>query len=109
MVSAGLHRLTIAASALLVVVVCCGANTEEPSPVWERLAPTQRAKVLAALAAFVILGLALMFLAWLGAKATRRYMNREAMVRKRPPVATPLREKDWANKPLTPPLDDETP
>lgn len=75
-------------------------------PVLERLDPARRAKVLAAIAGLVILGLGLMALAWLGAKATRRYMNREPVLREKPPAGTPVREKDWTEKPLGSPFDE---
>lgn len=74
--------------------------------VLQRLDPPRRAKVLAAIAGLIILGLGMMFLAWLGAKATRRYMNREPILRQRPPTGTPVREKDWAEKPLGKPFDE---
>ncbi len=91
-----------------VVALFAGAEAEaEPNPVWQRLDPLQKAKVLAALAGFVILGIALMFLAWLGAKATRRYMNREPRLLKPPPPGTPIREKDWAEKPLASPFEED--
>lgn len=85
------------------------AVTERPRrrPLLERIGPQRRAKVLSALAGLVILGLGMIFLTWLGARATRRYMNREPILRQKPPDATPLREKDWAEKPLGSPFDEE--
>lgn len=74
--------------------------------VLQRMDPPRRAKVLAAIAGLIILGLGMMLLAWLGAKATRRYMNREPILRQRPPTSTPVREKDWAEKPLGRPSDE---
>lgn len=98
---------------LLMLVWLCAttqevlANAPMPAkPVLERLDPARRAKVLAAVAALIILGIGLMFLAWLGAKATRRYMNREPILREKPPTGTPIREKDWAEKPLSSPLEE---
>lgn len=76
-------------------------------PLLERIGPQRRAKVLSALAALVILGLAMIFLAWLGARATRRYMNREPILRQKPPSGTPIRETDWADKPLGSPFEEE--
>lgn len=76
-------------------------------PVLEQLDPARKAKVLAAIAGLIILGLGMMLLAWLGAKATRRYMNREPLIKEKPPAGTtPIREKDWAEKPLANPLDE---
>ena len=75
-------------------------------PVLEQLDPARRAKVLAAIAGLIILGLGMMLLAWLGAKATRRYMNREPLIKHKPPAGTPVREKDWADKPLGSPFEE---
>lgn len=88
-----------------LALLLAGADGK-PGPVWQRLDPALRAKLLAALAAFVILGIALMFLAWLGARATRRYMAREPLSQQRSQAITPIREKDWADKPIIePPAD----
>jgi hypothetical protein len=77
------------------------ANAPPPTKTaLERLDPERRAKVLAALAALVILGFGMVLLAWLGARATRRYMRREPMLFQKPPQHTPVRENDWAEKPL---------
>lgn len=57
-----------------------------------------RAKVLAALAALIILGFLLMFLAWLGARATRRYMRRPPLLLEK--TRTTTNRDDWATKPL---------
>ena len=66
-----------------------------------RLDPATRAKVLAALAALIILGFAMMFLAWLGARVTRRYMNRGVREAGRGRRSVP-QEDDWAARPLVP-------
>ena len=69
-------------------------------PLLNRLDPPTRAKVLAALAALVILGLAMMLLTWLGGRATRRYMNQYS-----PPPrseSSTFKEDDWATKRLVP-------
>lgn len=77
------------------------ANAPPPTKAaLERLEPERRAKVLAALAGLIILGFGLVMLAWLGARATRRYMRREPLLFQKPPQGTPVREKDWAEKPL---------
>lgn len=82
------------------------ANAPPPSKaVIERLDPARRAQVLAALAGLLILGFGLVMLAWLGARATRRYMRREPLLFKKPPAGTAVREKDWAEKPLDDPSD----
>lgn len=89
-----------------LALLLAGADGK-PGPVWQRLDPALRAKLLAALAAFVILGISLMFLAWMGARATRRYMAREPLSRERAQSLTPVREKDWADKPISEPPADE--
>ncbi len=82
------------------------ANAPPPTKaVLERLEPERRAKVLAALAGLIILGFGLVLLAWLGARATRRYMRREPLLFQKPPQHTPTSEKDWAEKPLEDPSD----
>ena len=75
-------------------------------PLIQRLDPTRRAKVLAAIAGLVILGFGMVLLTWLGARATRRYMNREPILHEKPPEETPIRERDWADKPLGSPFDE---
>lgn len=62
-----------------------------------RLDPQTRAKVLAALAGFIILGFGLITLAWLGGRFTRRYMNQG-----RSPGSDRPHEDDWAHKPIVP-------
>jgi hypothetical protein len=66
---------------------------------FERLPPATRARVLAALAGLIILGMALVLLTWLGARATRRYMRIGQSSR---PSATVLDQDDWARKPIHP-------
>jgi hypothetical protein len=68
-----------------------------------RLDPQTRVKVLAALVGLIILGVAMMALTWLGARAVRRYMGITSNSRRRKPELNP---DDWAQKPLVPPLDD---
>ena len=80
---------------------------EGAQPLIRKLEPAMRAKVLAALAGLVILGFALMALAWLGARATRRYMHREGSFRRDPSRAEVNRD-DWAERRLIPrPTDAE--
>ncbi len=82
---------------LLCAVYCAQAG----QPLWLRLEPADRVRVLAALAALVILGFALVAFAWWAARLTRRYMNR-------PPrygSSNPPQVDDWASKPLFPKED----
>jgi hypothetical protein len=72
---------------------------QQTEPLIRRLDPQTRAKVLAALAALVILGLALVLLVWLGARATRRYMNSGRPASSTRPHGSP---DDWADKPIVP-------
>ncbi|QDU31523.1 hypothetical protein ETAA8_66820 [Anatilimnocola aggregata] len=50
-------------------------QVQQPQPLLMRLDGATRARVLAALAALILLGFLLMTLAWLGARMTRRYMG----------------------------------
>jgi hypothetical protein len=83
------------------------ARAEEPlrgQPGIRKLDPKSRAKVMSAMAAFVILWLAIIVFIWLGARYTRRYMHgtlRSSFSR------TPVEEDDWARKKLVPETDDE--
>lgn len=65
----------------------------------ERLDPATRVKVIAALAGLVILGFGLVFLVWMGGRATRRYMSRSIPGGGRHRQGKP-NEDDWVNKPL---------
>ncbi|MBI2481755.1 MAG: hypothetical protein HYV60_24865 [Planctomycetia bacterium] len=76
---------------------------QQAEPLIRRLDPQMRAKVLAAFAGLIILGLAMIVLVWLGGRATRRYMGIEAKPRRREPDVNP---DDWAHKPLVPPLEE---
>jgi len=68
-------------------------------PLILRLEPKDRARVLAALAAVIILGFGLVLLAGWGARATRRYMNRPPRIRRQPDSPV-VKDDDWATKPL---------
>lgn len=87
------NRLLGASAPLTVLLL---AQQQPKSPLKQLDAPV-RAKIIAAFAVLLILGFGLMFLAWLGARATRRYMN-----------APPRRrlhehdQEDWARKPIVP-------
>ena len=65
------------------------------------------ARIIAVAYLVIFLGAVLVLLAWWGARVTRRYMNREPVARSRN-VPRPLREDDWADKPLYP-EDEELP
>lgn len=66
----------------------------------ERLDPETRARVVIALAGLTMLGLLLVLLVWLGARMTRRYINRAD----RPGEKRGLSgEDDWYRKSLTQP------
>ena len=72
---------------------------DKPMTVFQRLDRPRQAKVLAALAAFIILGIGLVLLAWVGARVTRRYMNQEPLRRR----TLEELEDDWASKPIVRP------
>ena len=78
---------------------------EEQQPLLKRLDPATRAKVLAALAALLILGFTMMVLVWLGGRFTRRYINLDS---RRRDERTPLNPDDWAGKPLAGEDSDES-
>jgi len=71
------------------------------APLIKRLDDALRAKVLAALAGLIILGIAMVLLAWLGARVTQRYRRGASYFR---PTARPG-EHEWARKPLEPDSD----
>jgi len=71
---------------------------QEALPPIKRLDDVTRAKVLAALAALVILGFAMVLLTWLGARVAQRYRRRSPFFQ---PTHRPG-EHEWAKKPLTP-------
>jgi hypothetical protein len=66
-------------------------------PAIKRLDPATRSKVLATLAGLIILGFAMMLLAWLGSKATRRYMSSGNT---RSTAKSGTDPDDWSRKPL---------
>jgi hypothetical protein len=70
-------------------------------PLIKRLDPQTRVKVLAAIVALVILGFLMMILAWMGARATRRYMRIGSKQDEDLAAAhTPATADDWLKKPL---------
>jgi hypothetical protein len=67
-------------------------------PPIKRLDDPTRAKVLAALAALVILGFAMVLLTWLGARVAQRHRRGSSFFQ---PTNRPG-EHEWAKKPVTP-------
>ena len=85
-------------ASLVMLLVANAAWADIPPPPIKRLDDPTRVKVLAAVAALIILGFAVVLLTWLGARVTQRYRNGSAYFR-----PTPLPgEHDWAAKPLVP-------
>lgn len=76
-----------------------GFLLEGPQPLLKRLKPADRVRVLAALAGLIILGFALVLLAWWGARFTRRYLKRPWPGNARRKAGN-VSEFDWASKPL---------
>jgi len=85
-------------SALSLLVFTSTTLAADPEPLIKRLDDATRAKVLAALAGLIILGFAMVFLAWLGARITHRFRHSSFYFR---PTPRPT-EHDWAKKPLPP-------
>jgi hypothetical protein len=85
--------------ALGVVMFPRLAAGDEPAPLIKRLDDATRAKVLAALAALIILGFAMVLLTWLGARVVQRYRHGTSFFQ---PTKRPG-EHEWAKKPLNPP------
>lgn len=71
----------------------------QQAPLIKRLDDATRAKVLAALAALIILGFAMVLLAWLGARVVQRYRRGTSYFSPTPRPG----EHAWAKKPLIPP------
>jgi hypothetical protein len=74
-------------------------DSGQAQPLLVRLDPASRAKVLMSLLALVLLGVALMALAWFGARYLRR-------IARTPPRPTRPHEDDWYRKRLNDPLAD---
>ena len=77
-------------------------------PVMQRLSPDQKAKVYVALSTVIFLGAFMIFMVWLGARATRRYIRHESVRRPTPPLRRGVDEDDWAKKPLVPRIGADT-
>src|SRR4249919_3229893 len=97
--------MAMARTNLLAVLVVWFAAAAAPvaafadavPPLIKRLDDPTRAKVLAALAALVMLGFAMVLLTWLGARIVHRYRHGASYFR---PTIRPG-EHEWAKKPLT--------
>ena len=82
-----------------MVPVCLIFGQQSDKTILQQLDVETRAKLLLALAGLVVLGLAMMTLTWLGARATRRFVKQsDILVRKRSGKGS--REHDWSEKPL---------
>lgn len=98
------HQISLAhvvrgfAAAVGIVALAQFAWSDESAPLIKRLDDPTRAKVLAALAALVMLGFAMVVLTWLGARIVHRYRHGASYFR---PTIRPS-EHEWAKKPLTP-------
>jgi hypothetical protein len=69
---------------------------QKAEPLLMRLQPVTRAKILMALLALVLVGIALVALVWIGARHLRR-------IAKTPLRSTRPHDDDWYRKPLIPP------
>jgi hypothetical protein len=102
---AGLRRAVtriICWAAVMLPSVLAWAE-DERLPLIKRLPGPTRAKVLAALAGLIILGMAMVALIWLGARFTQRYRNRQPYFQPTPRPG----EHDWARRPLGGKLRDD--
>jgi hypothetical protein len=84
----------IAAWALFVLPCAVSCAQDDRLPLIKRLDGATRAKVLAALAGLIILGMAMVTLIWLGARFTQRYRNRKPYFQPTPRPG----EHDWARR-----------
>jgi hypothetical protein len=71
------------------------AAGQQAEPLWTRLDPSNRARVLLALLVLVLLGSALILLVWLGGRYMRR-VTAKPLAKVRPP------DERWYQKPLNP-------
>ena len=88
--------LALSVAWLMAWPIVAAAEEEQARPLLTRLDPVSRAKVVMALLALVLSGLAIVGLAWYGARRLRRIARQPA----RPTVD---RQDAWYQKPLTPP------
>jgi hypothetical protein len=91
-------RVRWAATCMAVANLPSFLFAQDQRPGIKRLDDPTRARVLAALAALVILGFAMVLLTWLAARITQRYRRGTAYFR---PTVRPG-EHAWAKKPLSP-------
>lgn len=81
-------------------LICCGVLLAQAErPLLMRLEREDRVRVFLALAAILAIGFAAILFAWLGARWTRRYVNRPASHSRDLPFPPPSQE-DWASKRL---------
>jgi hypothetical protein len=73
----------------------CLLAEEDVRPLLQRLSPTQRAAVLAALFALVLLGMALVAFVYLGGRFVRRQSRSSTSLR---PRERPVAPSDWDRK-----------
>ena len=94
-------------TALLVLTIFAETAWADvaPPPLIKRLDDATRAKVLAALAGLIILGFAMVWLTWLGARVVQRYRQGTSY---HSPTPRPG-EHDWARRPLAGSEPDEPP
>jgi hypothetical protein len=92
------NRMRLAFTSIAVALLPALALAQDQLPGIKRLDDLTRAKALAALAALVILGFAMVLLTWLAARMTQRYRRGTAYFQ---PTVRPG-EHAWAKKPLTP-------
>jgi len=81
-----------------------GILLQARQPLLKRLPPKDRVRVLAALGGLIILGFALVLLAWWGARFTRRHLRRPWPGSQRRDAGK-VSEFDWASKPMYPDQD----
>jgi hypothetical protein len=91
------RRIALFSGVVVWLAASAHAWGQEKAPI-RRLDDPTRARVLAAVAALIILGFGMVLLTWLGARVTQRYRKGTSYLRPtRPPG-----EHDWAKRPLEP-------
>ena len=89
-------RLLYLAAFLSAIVPASAACAQEPAAPLQKLDDPTRARALAALAGLIILGFAMVLLAWLAARVVQRYRQGTSYFRPTPRPG----EHDWARKRL---------
>jgi hypothetical protein len=92
------HRTFAVLLALTLITIPIFAFAQEPTVPLKQLDDQSRARVLAAVAALIILGFGMVLLTWLGARVTQRYRQGVSYMRPTPRPG----EHDWAKRPLVP-------